>query len=59
MDVLAKLNELKAFANLIIENVDAVENEIVKQGKSKQAINKNSMDFVARTKAKRAKVRIS
>lgn len=59
MDILAKLDELDAFANLMIEHVDVVRKDIIKEGTSKQRINKNSKDFVARAKAKRAKVRIS
>lgn len=58
MDILAKLDEIKAFADLITETSDLIRKEISKQNTSKKIINTEISDLVANAKAKRAKSRI-
>lgn len=59
MDILAKLDEIDAFTDLITERSDLIRKEISKQDIAKKRINTELLDLVARAKAKRAKSRIS
>jgi len=54
MNLLNKLDELVAFADLLKNNVIVLRNEIEKQGESKKRVDKQSLDIIARVKAKRA-----
>ena len=59
MDILAKLDEINAFADFITERCDLIKKEITKKNKAKKRFKTESIDLVARAKAKRAKSRIS
>ncbi|MEX2350777.1 MAG: hypothetical protein WD554_07845 [Flavobacteriaceae bacterium] len=59
MDILAKLDEIDAFTDLINEKSDLIRKELSKKEKANNKINTVSRDLVARALAKRAKSRIS
>lgn len=59
MDILNKLDELEAHADLIKTNIALLKKQMLKHGSFKQEGTARSLDLVARAKAKRAKYRIT
>jgi len=54
MNIISKLEELEAFADLMKNNVIILKKEIITHGESKKKVERKSLDLIAQVKAKRA-----